>query len=102
MKNKDEKQVVTFLKEKGLCPESFLRSQGFGNRKTPDSKVSGPGDIFFLCEVKSVFTETGSFLLHSTKYNSIIKNAHDAVKQFDSVNETRSVPMFLFRCLIII
>lgn len=89
----DEDRAGRFLRGRGLVPERYPKTRGRVNRKTPDFHVSGPNDAFFLCEVKSVFTKTGSDgILHRTTYNSLTENIYDAVKQFRSVNATHSVP----------
>lgn len=94
--SRDERRAACFLRSRGLTTERFPKAAGRGKRKTPDFRVSTRDDVFFFCEVKSVLTKTGpEGILHSTIYNSLTENIHDAVKQFGSVNSTHSVPNVL-------
>lgn len=95
----DERRVEAFLRSRNLNPTRFSKQEKKRYGKTPDYKVDGPNDAFFFLEVKSILTETGpEVILHSTKHGSLTDNIHEAVKQFRSVNNTRSAPNVLVWC----
>lgn len=88
----DEKRAEALLKARGLQPEPYPEAR----TKTPDFKVTGPRDVFFLAEVKSILTgKPDAPLLFDTLYNNIGKDIRKAAKQFIAVNYTRSVPNVL-------
>src|SRR2546427_4176885 len=94
--NLDENRVCRFLRSHELMPVRYPKIRGRSKTKAPDFQVSGPNDVFFLCEVKSVLTSTGpDGILHSTIFNGLTEDVHEAVKQFRSVNSTHSVPNVL-------
>lgn len=89
--------VAMHLRTSGFLAEPFAKDDPRRrNGKTPDLQVSAPGERFFFCEVKSVFSpfdETG--IAHTTIANNLADNIHEAAKQFRAVNSLRSVPNVL-------
>jgi len=94
--NADEVRAARFLSASGLTPERYPESREPAKQKTPDFRVTGPGNTHFLCEVKSVRMDFADGpVLHNTIFNNLIDNLRWAIKQFRSVNRIHSVPNVL-------
>lgn len=93
---KDERLVKEFLESKDLKVEQYCKEKV--QVKKPDFKVSTKDGFFFLCEVKSILTESQSTegIKWSTIYNGISYRVSESIKQFNSANSTHSVPNVLF------
>ena len=96
--NADERLVERFLISKKLCPQRFTakENESWGGTqscltKLPDFKVSARG-CFFYAEVKSLLAKPED---EPSSFNMFGKNILQAVKQFESVNETHIVPNVL-------
>jgi hypothetical protein len=101
----DEQQVKTFLERRQLTVGGFSKAEMRAG-KTPDFRVSRDGRLLFLCEVKS--SPKDRWLDHRLEeappgrvvggirkdpiFNRLAGDVHDAVKQFDAVNQAQSHP----------
>jgi hypothetical protein len=91
----DEERVARLLARAGLEPRRYKISQCNPDKKNPDFEVVGH-DTYFLCEVKSICMGIGDGpVLHSTIFNNLTENIHDAIKQFRAANRIHSVPNVL-------
>ena len=98
---RDEKLVADFLASKGLRAKKFSKEE-MTHSKTPDFRVFNGQDFAFYCEVKSLSRDdwldrlieplgpgvvVGRGINDPTHYNRVSNNIHEAVKQFDAVNQ---------------
>ena len=104
----DEETIKAFLESNGLKPERFSKEEVRAG-KTPDFRVFLNGEFQFFCEVKG--SPEDSWLdkqLEGAKpgqlvggprndpvFNRLTDDIHQAVKQFDAVNEDRAAPNVL-------
>lgn len=93
--NDDEKLAKYFLETYELEVSLYTKEMRKSSR-TPDFRVTGKDGFHFLCEVKSIYTETTeNGILYSTIYNRIIERMEAAYEQFFAVNSRRMVPNIL-------
>lgn len=101
--NNDEKKIVNYLIERGFQVKEFTKKER--KYKTPDLIIFKENKQIF-CEVKSIEEdkwlekklreETFAFrTIPDPSLNSISNKVHEAVNQFDSVNEDLKYPNVL-------
>ena len=97
---RDKKLVADFLESKGLRAKEFSKEERTQS-KTPDFRVFHEQGFAFFCEVKSLFgddwvnqqlevTNLGNdddASRHDPTYNRVSQKIHEAVKQFNAVNQ---------------
>jgi len=90
----DEYLAKTYLESFKLEVENYSKTEH--DEKTPDFKVTAQSELYFFCEVKSIFTTTNDTgILYNTIYNAISGKIHSAYKQFRGVNSNHYVPNVL-------
>lgn len=104
----NETKVKDYLEERGFALERF-RKEDTRVGKTPDFRVFRNGEFLFYCEVKSSSQDQwlDEQLKHAVRgelvgggrsdptFNRLANHIHEAVKQFDAVNEGQTHPNVL-------
>lgn len=86
-----ENIVKAFLESKGLTVEKIPE----GDVKTVDFAVYAKGGLAFYLEEKTLEPASLKWKRIDPVYQSIASHAHEAAKQFKSVNPARNVPNVL-------
>ena len=91
MAKSGENIVRAFLESKGLTVEKIPE----GDVKTVDFAVYTKGNLVFYLEEKTIEPSSGQWKRIDPVYLAIASHAHEAAKQFKSVNPARNVPNVL-------
>ena len=104
----DEEKVKRYLEERGFTVERFSKTETRVG-KTPDFRVFRNAEFLFYCEVKSIPEdrwldeqlnsaapgELAGGARNDPIFSRLTKDIHEAVKQFDAVNNDQRHPNIL-------